>query len=146
MRKLTIKRTKSFVACLAKLKVYVEDHRASDLIINDVPCRKLGDLKNGEEVTFEVEEQAVKIFVIADQLSKNYCNEFYQLPEGQEDVYLTGKNQLNPASGNPFRFDNNDNPEAVANRKRGSRTGIIVMIVAIVVGIIVGYLVSSRLF
>ena len=49
MRNLTIKRTKSFVACLAKMKIYVEDPTSNEICINNTPCRKLGDLKNGEE-------------------------------------------------------------------------------------------------
>ena len=51
MRNLTIKRTKSYVACLAKMKVYIEDRVSGDLVINGVSCRKLGTLKNGEEAT-----------------------------------------------------------------------------------------------
>ena len=62
-------------------------------------CRRLGDLKNGEEKTFLVGESAARVFVIADKLSKNYCNEFYPLPEGEEDVVLTGKNCFNLSAG-----------------------------------------------
>ena len=47
MMNLTIKRNKSFVGCLAKLKVWIEDE-AGELVIGGVPCRLLGDLKNGE--------------------------------------------------------------------------------------------------
>ena len=143
MRNLTIKRTKSFVACLAKMKIYIEDHSASEIVINDVPCRKLGDLKNGEEKTFEISEQSAKVFVIADKLSKNYCNEFYELPEGQEDITLSGKNHFNPANGNAFRFDNNNNEAVLANRKRSTRKGIVVLVVSIVVGFAIGYLITS---
>ena len=50
MRKLTIKRQKSFVGCLAALKVCIEDHISPDMEINNLPCRMLGKLKNGEEV------------------------------------------------------------------------------------------------
>ena len=145
MRKLTIKRTKSFVACLAKMKVYIEDPTANELLIGDVPCRKLGDLKNGEEKTFEIGDGAAKIFVIADKLSKNFCNEFYELPEGQEDIFLTGKNYFNLASGNAFRFDNNESAAALENRKRGTGKGVVVLIVAIIVGFIVGFVITSRL-
>ena len=145
MRKLTIKRTKSFVACLAKMKVYIEDPTANELLINGVPCRKLGDLKNGEEKTFEIGEGAAKVFVIADKLSKNFCNEFYELPEGQEDISLTGKNHFNLASGNAFRFDNNESAAALANRKQGTSKGIVVLIIAIVVGFIAGFLITSGL-
>ena len=49
MRKLTIKRAKSFVASLTKVKVYIEDQLSNELTINNVPCRKLGNIKNGEE-------------------------------------------------------------------------------------------------
>ena len=145
MRKLTIKRTKSFVACLMKVKIYIEDQYSSEMVINDTPCRKLGDLKNGEEKTFEIDEKAAKIFVIADKMSKDYCNEFYELPEGYEDITLSGKNHFNPANGNAFRFDNNESENALANRKRGTRKGTIVMIVAIIIGIAIGLLVSSML-
>lgn len=138
MRKLTITRRKTFVASMAKMKVYIEDHSASEITINDIPCRKLGDLKNGEEKTFEISEDAAKIFVIADSLSKDYCNDVYELPEGNEDVALTGRNQYNPINGNAFRFDNNTSQLAQATRKRGMKKGVVVQIIAIVVGIILG--------
>ena len=78
-RNLTIKRRKKMVACLGTLKIYIEDPMRCDLIINNVACRKLGTLKNGEEKTFQIDKSAAKVFVIADALSKNYCNEYYQL-------------------------------------------------------------------
>ncbi len=143
MRNLTIKRTKSFVGCLAKMKIYIEDHEAGELTVNGVPCRKLGELKSGEEKTFEISQQEAKVFAIADKLSKEYCNEFYQLPEGVQDIYLSGKNKFNPASGNAFRFDNNNSEEVLANRKRSSRKGLLVLIIAMIVGFAIGYLVTA---
>lgn len=146
MRNLTIARAKSFVACLAKIKIYIEDPTSNETTINNIPCRKIGELKNGEEKTFQIENQAAKVFVIADKLSKNYCNEYYQLPEGQDDVYLSGKNKFNPAAGNAFRFDHNENDEIIANRKHGTRKGLIVLVIAVVIGAVIGYLVASGLF
>lgn len=146
MRNLTIKRTKSFVGCLAKMKIYIEDLASNEITINNTPCRKIGDLKNGEEKTFQIDEHAAKVFVIADKLSKDYCNEFYQLSDGQEDIFLSGQNKYNPANGNAFRFDNNENEETVANRKHGTRKGLIVLIAAAVVGAITGYLFFTNLF
>jgi hypothetical protein len=146
MRNLTIKREKSFVGSLAKMKVYIEDPTSNEICINDISCRKIGDLKNGEEKTFQIDEQEVKIYVIADKLSKNYCNEFYQLPAGQEDVFLSGKNKFNPANGNAFRFDNNESEETIASRKRGARKGLLILIVAAIVGAVVGYSITSNLF
>lgn len=145
MRNLTIKRTKSFVACLAKMKIYIEDPTSNEMCINNTPCRKIGDLKNGEVKTFQIGEQEAKVFVIADNLSKNYCNEYYQLPDGQEDIFLSGENKYNPANGNAFRFNDNESEEIVANRKRGTRKGILILIVAAVVSAVAGYLVTSGL-
>lgn len=146
MRNLTIKREKSFVGSLAKMKVYIEDPTSNEMRINDVPCRKIGDLKNGETKTFQIDEQTLKVYVIADKLSKDYCNEFYQLPAGQEDVFLSGKNKFNPANGNAFRFDNNESEENIANRKRGTRKGLLILIIAAIIGAVVGYSITSGLF
>lgn len=146
MRNLTIKREKSFVGSLVKMKVYIEDPTSNEMRINDVPCRKIGDLKNGETKTFQIDEQTLKVYVIADKLSKNYCNEFYQLPAGQEDVFLSGKNKFNPANGNAFRFDNNESEENIANCKRGTRKGLLILIIAAIIGAVVGYSITSGLF
>ena len=142
MRNLTIERRKTFVGCAMKMKVYIEDATSNELVIGGVNCRKLGDVKSGESKTFEVAESSAKVYVIADTLSRNYCNEFYQLPEGSEDIALSGKNYLNPLAGNPFRFDNNDNPEVLENRKKGKRMATIVAICAIVVGFAVGFMIG----
>ena len=146
MRNLTIKREKSFVGSLVKMKVYIEDPTSNEMRINDVPCRKIGDLKNGETKTFQIDEQTLKVYVIADKLSKNYCNEFYQLSAGQEDIFLSGKNKFNPANGNAFRFDNNESEENIANRKRGTRKGLLILIIAAIIGAVVGYSITSGLF
>lgn len=147
MRKLTIKRNKTIVGCLMKLKVYIEDPTSQEIVISDTPCRKLGELKSGEEQSFDIGENAAKVFVIADRISKNYCNDFYQLSEGSEDIYLSGKNKYNPANGNAFRFDNNDNNvEVLKNRKKGLHKGLIVLIVAILVGFVFGFAITGGLF
>ena len=146
MRNLTIKRTKSFVGCVSTMKIYLEDPTSNEIVINNTPCRKIGDLKNGEEKTFEIGEQAAKVFVIFDKISRNYCNDYYQLSDGQEDIFLSGKNKYNPTVGNAFRFDNNDNEEALANRKHGKRKGLLVFIAALIVGAIIGYSVVSFIF
>lgn len=145
MRNLTLKRRKSFVGCLAKMKIYIEDPTANELIINGVPCRKLGDLKNGEEKTFSIGEQAAKIFVIADTLSRGFCNEYYSLPAGQEDISLSGQNKLNPASGNAFRFDGNESEGIAENRKKGNKKGLIILIIAALIGMAVGFGATSLL-
>ena len=137
MRKLRIKRNKKFTGSFATAKVYIEDYDSDELDINDVPCRKLGELKNGERRSFEIGEEAVRIYVITDKASKDYCNDFYQIPAGQEDIYLTGANKLDLSSGNAFRFDHNDNPEALENRRRGRKKGRKVLFATIAIILII---------
>ncbi len=145
MRKLTVKRQKSFVGCLGTMKVYIENAGDSDIVIGDTPCKFLGKLKNGEEKTFEITESSAKVYVIADKLSKNYCNDFFAVPAGNEDVYLSGKNSFNPITGNPFRFDGVTDEESQINRKKTSKRGVLIFTVSIILGIIIG-LYSSGLF
>lgn len=145
MRNLTIKRAKRFVGCLGTMKVYIEDPQANDMTINGVTCRMLGTLKNGETKTFSVSEAAVKVFVIAGKLSKGFCNEYYPLPESTEDILLTGKNCFNPAAGNAFRFDGVVDPAVLANRKKTTRKGMIVLIAAAIVGAVVGFVMGGQM-
>lgn len=140
MRNVTVIRTKSFVGCAGTLKVYIEDPLSEEVKIGGVPCRKLGELKNGEERNFVVGDEEAKLFVIADLLSKNMTNDFYQLPAGTEDVVLSGKCTYNPATGNPFRFDNNTNEAVLKNRKKNTVKGVVILVVALLVGVAIGIL------
>ncbi len=142
MRKLTIKRKKSFVASLAKLKVYIEDP-AGELDITGIKCRLLGTLANGEEKSFYIEENAAKVFVIADKMSRDYCYDCRNLPEGNEDIYLTGKNAFNPATGNAFRFEGGTDEEIAKRHKESKKGGLIVLITAIVIGLTAGWIIGS---
>lgn len=142
MRKLTIKRKKSFVASLAKLKVYIEDP-AGELDITGIKCRLLGTLANGEEKSFYIEENAAKVFVIADKMSRDYCYDCRNLPEGNENIYLTGKNAFNPATGNAFRFEGGTDEEIAKRHKESKKGGLIVLITAIVIGLTAGWIIGS---
>lgn len=138
MRNLIITREKSFVGCMGVMKVYIEDSLNPDITINNTPCRKLGTLKNGEQKSFPIEDTAARVFVIADKLSKNFCNEFFDVPAGTFDVAIKGKNHYNPFAGNPFRFEGVDNKEVLANRKKTKRKSYIIMAIALVVGVVIG--------
>ena len=146
MRNLTITRQKSFVASLAKMKVYIEDPEANELEISGVSCRKLGTLKNGETATFPIGDQAAKVFVIADKVSRGFCCDYYPITAGTENVVLTGKNKFHPGAGNPFRFDGVTDPEVLENRKKGNGKGIVILIVSALVGAAVGLLLSMSMF
>ncbi|MBR6051950.1 MAG: hypothetical protein IKP68_12230 [Clostridia bacterium] len=142
MRNLTVKRKKSFVGSVMKLKVYIEDGEAEDIVICGVHCRKLGDLKNGEEKTFEVGEASARVFVICDAVSKDYCNDMYILPEGEESVSISGVCKFNLFNGNAFRFDGTPSEEALLNRKKYKKKGSAILIIAIICGLLAGFFVS----
>lgn len=153
MRNVTITREKSGVACFGIMKVYIEDPISGNLpikmrvkddatglpVTKKVMCRKLGTLKNGETATFSIGWGAAKIVVIMDKLSRNYANEYYQIPAGEEDVYLSGKNRYAPGQGNPFRFNGVTDGMALENRKRGQKIGAIVLCLSIVLGFALGF-------
>lgn len=138
MRYLTIQRNKSFVACLMKVKVYIEDPNSSEIKIQGVSCRKIGELKNGEQQTFMIGDEKLRIYVIADKLSKNYCCDFYEVTEGTENIFISGSCKYNPLNGNAFRFDGIPTDEMKYRRKHGMKKGIAVFAVCIVIGIIIG--------
>ena len=135
MRRLWIQRHKAAAAGMVAMKVYIEDPENGDTDINGIPCRKLGVLKNGKKARFAIGEEARKVFVVADKVSRNLYNAFVQLPEGQEDVFLSGRNYLKPFSGNPFRFDGVEEDNVLENRKRVSRVGTVILVIAVLLGI-----------
>ena len=109
------------------------------MTIRGVPCRKLGYLKNGEEAVFEIDNNAHKVFVICDKLSKEYCFDVVNVREGDTDLFFQGQNKFDNASGNAFRFDGVTDPDVLASRKKGSAIGTVIMIIAIIVGFLVGW-------
>lgn len=145
MRNLTIKREKAFAGCAVKVQLYIEDPQAPELEINGIPCRKLGSLKNGEERTFTIENGQTQVVVIADKVSKNFCNEFYTIPEGEEDVFLSGKNHFDPLAGNPFWFAGQTSPEALAQRKETAKKGRRILVPVLILCALLGALAGSFL-
>ncbi len=138
MRELTIHRRKSFVGGAAKIKFYIEDPQG-DTKIQNALCRKLGELKNGQQGSFPIPEEACRIYAIADKLSSSFCCELLELPAGTEPVERSGQCRFAPAGGNPFRFDDNDSGQALELRQKGKRTATRVLIVAAVIGFILGF-------
>lgn len=138
MRRLWITRRKAAAASLAKMKVYIEDPENGDTEIGGCLCRKLGEIKNDQQKHFNIGMEAAKVYVVADKLSRNLYNEFVQIPEGEDDIFLTGRNYLKPSAGNPFRFDGIDDEEVLENRETGKRRGRAILIAAIIVGILAG--------
>ncbi len=139
MRNLVIKREKSFVGMFGKYKVYIVDPSSNDLKINKEPCRKLGTLKNGEQAVFQIPDDEVKIYIIADKYSKSFCNEFVRIPAGETDAYLLGKSKYSPFLGNPFRLDGQVNDEIKANRRRARKVATAFYLTCFIIGLIIGF-------
>ena len=138
MRRLWITRHKAAAACAMKMKVYIEDPQEGDTEINGILCRKLGEVKNDQQKRFNIGPEAAKVFVVADKLSRNYYNEFVEIPAGQDDIFLSGRNYFRPGEGNPFHFDGVEQEETLENRKNVKRRGRGILITAVVVGILAG--------
>ena len=137
MRKITIYRRKTVIACISKMQVYIEDNIFGDTVISGVKCRRLGELKNGESKTFSIDEGKKRVFALADNMSRDVWNESITIPSGGDDVYLSGKNHYDPLNGNPFRFDDNDDEEVIRNRKKESLAWWVTCGVTACVGIII---------
>ena len=141
MRRVWITRHKATAAGHTKMKVYMEDPENGDTEINGCLCRKLGELRNDQQKHFAIGSDATKIFVVGDKLSRNLYNEFVEIPDGEEDVFLAGKNYFDPSAGNPFRFDGvTEEKQAAQNRKAGRRKGTGILVIAILAGILAGIL------
>ncbi len=140
MRILTVTRKKSFVGCLATIKLCMEvpEHESHDIVIDGKRCRILAKLKNGKTESIQVGDDAFKLYAIADNASTSFCREFYTVEAGTEDVCLSGACVFNPARGNAFSFDGNDTAEVVADRKKSQKKGTVILAIALTVGIIAG--------
>lgn len=138
MRNLTIERRKKFAGCAVAVKFYIEDAANEEIRIDQTPCRKLGKLKNGESKTFSISNDSAKLFAIHDKLSKEYCNDSYQLPTGAEDIHLAGEAKINPGIGNTFIFDGNPLLPLTPKKKRGRIIGWVILIIACLIGSIIG--------
>ncbi len=103
MRKLTVKRDKSFVGCAMKAKVYLKDE-SGETLIDGNKCRLVASLKNNDSATFDIDENVNTVYVIYDNASKDYCFGKKEIGAGTDDVIVHGKPKLSPFKGNPFVF------------------------------------------
>ena len=105
MRKLTIKRRKTIVASLMKVKIYIVDENDCQRVIMGYPCKEIGRLKNNSELVIEIDNNEHRIFAdVTLQMTDAYADMII-IPAGEEDVIISGKNVYSPFKGNPFIFD-----------------------------------------
>ena len=127
MRKLFITRKGSLVGGLQKLKVYISDFENSELEICDIPCRKIGEIKNDETVAFDIDNNVNRVFVIADKATRNACCDSVHIMEGDTDVELSGKCKLNLARLNSFVFDGKPDEMSKRYRNKANARGSLVI-------------------
>ena len=117
MRKLTVRRKFSPISSSRSIKIYIEDP-TGDMCIVGFKCRLLGEVKNNSSVTFEIPCEKVRIFAIYGKLSRNYRNDYFIVPEGEEDYFVLGFCKIDREAGSTFRFDVAPDEEIIANRQK----------------------------
>ncbi len=141
MRKLTVKREKKYVASLSRVNLYLQDTSSVDTFINGVPCRHLGDLKNGEEKSFDISDESARLYACYSKRSRNQYNDFYPIPAGEDDVNVSGRSVYSVS--NPFLFNNNESEEVASHRKAMKKKAIIrdviITLVCFVIGFVIGF-------
>lgn len=141
MRKLHITRKASIFGCFKKHEVYISDFENSELKICDIPCRKLGDILNDETVSFDIDNDVSRVFVIGGKRICDACCDSVHIFEGSEDIMLEGKCKFNPARHNAFNFDGE--PDKMAKRYRANANrngwlkiaGIVIILAVVAVGV-----------
>lgn len=105
MRKLIIKRRKSIVASLMKVKIYIVDDKNFERTIWGYPCREVGRVKNNSELVVEIDNNEQRIFADVTLQATDAYADMVIVPAGEEDIVISGKNVYSPFKGNPFIFD-----------------------------------------
>ena len=157
MRRLWITRHDAKAEKKAKMNVYIEDTDNGNTEIGGYACRLLGAVENDQVKRFNIGYESARILVLSENADVNTKPAVTQIPGGEEDVFLAGKNYREP--GNPFRFDGVEDeseeleelleevqkevkkaaPKKVQKERKPSRgKGKLIIVIAILVGIVAG--------
>ncbi len=111
MRKLTLERKKSIIACLGTTFPYLScDEAEATRRLGGVPVKPMGKLKNGKTMEMEIPDEACTLFVAFSKAFPDSYFTYYCIPAGNADLKLYTKSTFNPMLGNPFIiFDENGN-------------------------------------
>ena len=147
MRRLWIERRKASAAAATAMNVYIEAPEEGDVIINDIPCRKLGVVKNGRKKRFTIEEDARKVFIVHKVGKKEHP--FVQLEEGWDDVFISGTARKKLFRGKSFWVEGMEEVPVQKDPKAAKRLGTLILVLAILLGIgggvFAGWKISDRL-
>lgn len=142
MRELTIRRDACFWGKRKKDTVYIEDWEGGDVSFGQTPCRKLGEIRNGETKTFSIGEKLARVFVAGKKNRYDYC----ELPSGTEDVSLSGSH----VPGDPaFRFHGElegYSQEERSSLRKGQKVHFYIKMAVFALGFLLAFLVAFNYF
>ncbi len=101
MRQVTIKRQASVNGFFQSLCLYVEDAEQGTDEVCGVRCRKLFNIKSGEERSFEIGDDDVRIFAVEGQSVDESTVTEYPIAAGNDDLFIGAKYQ---SVGKTVRF------------------------------------------
>ena len=105
MRKIIISRKKSIIGCAGKVSFYTMEKFEEGMEITKDRCGFLGSLKNNSILESEIPENEILLIAAYDNLGFFMVTDYVAIPQGIEDVAISGKTKFNPSKGNPFLFE-----------------------------------------
>lgn len=148
MRELIVYREACFWGKGKKDTVYIEDWEDGNVILGTTPCRKLGEIGNGETVTFSIGEKLSRVFV--GNIKKAY--DYYELPSGNDSVSVSGGHSFGDPS---FRFHGELEGYAAEERshlRKGQKLHfwikslVLLVVLALVVTVVCNVLITKKDF
>ena len=141
MRELTIKREKVSTCSRAAVEIYITSPEAAELTIEGVPCRKLGEVKNGEAEIFSIGGDEATVYAVVADSAKDFVCRSYELEAGEENVNLCGF--VNKEDGAAvFCFGT----ASVPTGEKKSLKGVFSLAAFIAIGAVLGWFIGNLVF
>lgn len=139
MRRITLKREAALLGCFKKVNIYAEDAEKGTEQVGGVPCIKICTLKNGEERTLNLTDEAVRLFAVVEGGDKEICDSIYQLEEGSETVLVSGKCVSGEKGGSEFCFVGFEKHWTGKKAISKAKLALVISAVVIIIGALIGF-------
>ena len=106
MRKVTINRIRAIAGFAGKVSIYTSNKLVEGEKITKDKCDFIGKIKNGSSLEFEINKEGIVVIAAYDSMNVFMPTDYILIPQGNDNVELTGKVKLNPSKGNQFIFLN----------------------------------------
>lgn len=103
MRNITLKRRFGLARCFTTAKIYIDDPKGN-FEINGIKCRRVGSVENAKRTTVTLTNRSARLFVIMDRSTPDVYD-VIRLPQGGEDITLSGKTVFGVKNHRPFVLD-----------------------------------------